>query len=200
MTILLSGFAPFDGEQINPSWEAVRGFAGRSINGHQVAVTQLPVEFHVARELLAVEIVERAPELVLCVGQAGGRSAISLERVAINLADARIADNAGYQPRNQRLIDAAPTAYFAPLDLPLALQTLHGGGIPAEISLSAGSFVCNDVFFGLCHAQATVAPALRGTFLHIPYAPSQVLHRPGVASMAIEDVRRALELLITALS
>jgi len=199
MPILLTGFAPFDGEHINPSWEAVRGFDGREIAGHRIDVQRLPVEFHTAREHLREALLARRYAAVLCIGQAGGRSSISLERVAINLADARMADNANYQPQMQPLIAGAPNAYFAPCRLESALAALHAASIPAEISLSAGSFVCNDVFFGLCHFHATEQASLRGTFVHIPYAPQQVLQRP-LPSMPIEMVQRAIEVLIEGLA
>jgi len=198
MHILLTGFAPFDGEDVNPSWEAVRSFTQRTILGHRISVSRLPVEFHVARELLSVEIAESNPDLVFCLGQAGGRPSLSIERIAINLADARIPDTAGFQPREQRLIEGAPAAYFAPFDCRRAQSLLQEKAIPAEISLSAGSFVCNDVFFGLCHSQANTHPKIRGTFIHIPYSPAQTVNKPGTPSMAIDLVIAALETLIGA--
>jgi pyroglutamyl-peptidase len=191
---LLTGFAPFDGETLNPSWEAVRALDGEEIGGRRVVAVRLPVEFHVARELLAVDLAERQPTRVLCIGQAGGRSAICIERVAINFADARIPDNAGWQPRGQRLLPAAPDGYFAPFDVDAAVAAVRGIGVPCEASLSAGSFVCNDVFFGLCHAAQHAR--IRGTFVHIPYAPVQVITKPEQPSMAIESVSAALRALL----
>ena len=189
-SVLLTGFAPFDREAMNPSWEAVRGFAGQQIAEHAVEILQLPVEFRRAREQLIARLRTQRPALVLCLGQAGGRSSLALERVAINLADARIPDNAGSMPRGQTLVASAPAAFFAPLDLEPARAALLAAGIPCEISLSAGSYVCNDVFYGLCLTQASALTELRGTFVHIPYAPEQVLDKPGVASMSLNLVQR----------
>jgi pyroglutamyl-peptidase len=192
MSVLLTGFDPFDGETINPSWEAVQGFAGKQIAGHSVQVLCLPTEFDHARELLTERLFTMRPALCLCVGQAGGRALISLEKVAINFAHARIADNAGSQPQFECIDVNGPAAYFAPFDFPRALAALSAAGIGAEISLSAGSFVCNDVFYALCQIQKLHLPNLRGTFVHIPYLPEQVIAKPGLPSMPLDVVQKAL--------
>lgn len=192
MTILLTGFDPFGGETTNPSWEAVRALDGATIRGRRVIATQLPTAFGAAGRELVAAIGRHAPKLVLCVGQAGGRAAICFERVALNLVDARIADNAGAQPLDVPVVEGAPAAYFAALPVKAMAAAVRAAGIPAEVSLSAGSFVCNAVFFALAHHIATQAPKLRGGFAHVPYSPEQVRARAGAPSMPIDRVSAAL--------
>lgn len=194
MTILLTGFDPFGGERTNPSWEAVRALRGARVRGSTIAVAQLPTVFGAAERALEAAIARHAPRVVLCVGQAGGRAAVSFERVAVNLIDARIADNAGAQPLDARVVENAPDAYFTGLPVKAMAAAVRAAGIPAEVSLSAGSFVCNAVFFALAHFIATRAPQLRGGFVHIPFAPEQVLERPGAPSMALAQVTQALRI------
>jgi pyroglutamyl-peptidase len=195
--ILLSGFAPFDDETVNPSWEAVLRLAGEDIDGHRVAVVQLPVSFGESLASLRQAIEDLRPGLVLCVGQAGGRSRVSLERVAINLQDARIPDNAGAQPIDEAVEPAGPTAYFSSLPLKAMLRELMLAGIPAEISHSAGTYVCNHVFYGLMHALRD-EPAMRGGFLHVPYIPEQAVRHPGAPSLALDYVVQALRIALRA--
>ncbi len=195
MNILLTGFEPFDGESTNPSWEAVRGFNGQQIAGHPIHCLQLPTEFGKASAILTAALHNLQPKLCLCVGQAGGRALISLEKVAINFRHARISDNAGINSQFQTIDAHQPTAYFANFDFSAALIRLNNAEIPVEMSLSAGAFVCNEVFFTLCQMQS-LYPHLRGCFVHIPYAPLQVLNKPGSPSMPREIVEKALLLLI----
>ena len=197
MNILLTGFEPFDGEATNPSWEAVRGFNAQFISGHRIHCLQLPTEFAKASALLTEQLQTLQPGLCFCVGQAGGRALISLEKVAINFRHARISDNAGLRPEHQTIELNSPAAYFANFDFNDALVRLSDAEIPAEMSFSAGAFVCNEVFYALCQMQA-LWPQLLGTFVHIPYAPEQVLNKPGVPSMPREMVENALLLLIEA--
>lgn len=193
-TILLTGFDPFGGEAENPSWLAVERLRGRLIAGHRVRALRLPTEYARAPAMLRRALRELRPALVLCVGQAGGRSAVSLERVALNLADARIPDNAGARPCDEPLVTGAPPAYFAQLPLKAMAAALREAGIPVEVSQTAGLFVCNAVFFGLCHALATRHAGTRGGFIHVPYLPVQVVARPGVPSMALETMVEALRI------
>jgi len=194
--VLLTGFDPFDKTPVNPSWLAAERLHGARIAGHRVHSLQLPTEYARAPVLLRRAIRELRPALVLCVGQAGGRSAISLERLAVNLADARIPDNAGARPCDQALVDDAPPAYFARLPLKAMAAALRKAGIPVELSQSAGLFVCNAVFFHLCHALATRYRSLHGGFIHVPYLPEQVVERHGVPSMDLETMVRALRICI----
>ncbi len=174
--VLVTGFDPFDGADLNPSWEAARALHGQEIAGHRVMAGQLPTEF--ARSLPALEALMQAhqPRLVLCCGLAGGRPAISLERVAINVQDARIPDNAGAQPVDEPVTaeTGAPAAYFSTLPIKAMRQALQEAGIPAEISQTAGTFVCNQVFYGLMHHLARRGPpGARGGFVHVPWLPGQ---------------------------
>jgi pyroglutamyl-peptidase len=186
--ILLTGFEPFEQEPLNPSWEAVRALDGWSCAGARVAARQLPCVFGTALQVLDQLIAELKPVLVICVGQAGGRSQLSVERVAINIDDARIADNAGRQPIDQPIYDDGPTAYFSTLPIKGVVKAMRAAGIPAEVSQTAGTFVCNHVFYGLMHRLAAHAPEVRGGFIHIPYIPSQAARHPGQPSLALETV------------
>lgn len=191
-TILLTGFAPFGGEPSNPSWDAVVRLDGARIGGHRVAARLLPVEFGASLRALRRALRETAPALVLCVGQAGGRAQLSLERVAINLADARIPDNAGASPVDAPIVADGPAAYFTTLPVKAMLAALRWGGIPAEVSQTAGTYVCNEVFYGLMHALRN--RRVRGGFLHIPYSPAQAARHPGAPAMATETVVAGLRI------
>jgi pyroglutamyl-peptidase len=189
--ILLTGFDPFDGETVNPSWEAVRALHGRRVGGHLVVARQLPTEFAASLRLLKAAMRELRPMIVLGVGQAGGRPQLSLERVAINLQDARIPDNAGAQPIDEPVIAGAPAAYFSTLPLKSMLGALHGAGLPAEISHSAGTYVCNHIAYAMLHLAAE-RRGVRAGFIHIPYLPTQAASLRGAASMAQAEVERGL--------
>jgi pyroglutamyl-peptidase len=194
--ILLTGFAPFGGEDVNPSWDAVVQLDGERLDGHRIVARCLPVEFDASLEALQAALHETSPVLVLCVGQAGGRTQLSLERVAINVDDARIPDNAGAAPVDEPIVDDGPAAYFATLPIKAMLAALREAGIPAEVSQTAGTYVCNHVFYGLMHAlQAT---PVRGGFLHIPYAPAQVARNPGAPSLSPDVVVTALRIALRA--
>ncbi|MCK7594872.1 pyroglutamyl-peptidase I [Pseudomarimonas salicorniae] len=192
--VLLTGFEPFDGEAVNPSWEAVQAHEGREIAGHRIETLCLPVCFGESLGALR-RALRRRPALVLAVGQAGGRAAIGIERVAINVDDARIPDNAGAQPIDCPVIRGAPAAYFARLPIKALRAELVAAGIPAEISHSAGTFVCNHVFFGLMHALRR-RPGVRAGFVHVPYSPAQAARHPGAPSLPVERVSAALERMV----
>jgi pyroglutamyl-peptidase len=189
--ILLTGFDPFDGETVNPSWEAVRALHGRRVGGYLVVARQLPTEFAASLRLLKAAMRELKPAIVLGVGQAGGRPQLSLERVAINLQDARIPDNAGAQPIDEPVIAGAPAAYFSTLPLKSMLAALHDAGLPAGISHSAGTYVCNHIAYAMLHLAAEKR-GVRAGFIHIPYLPEQAAGLRGAASMAQPEVERAL--------
>lgn len=192
-TILLTGFDPFGGETINPSWEAVRTFDGRRIRGHRIVARQLPTEFAGSLRALKKAVREVAPVIVLGVGQAGGRSQLSIERVAINLQDARIPDNAGAQPVDEPVIADGPAAYFCTLPIKALLSSLRANGIPTEISQTAGTYVCNHIAYAALHL-ASKKRGVRAGFIHIPYLPEQAAAFPGTASMALSEVIRALDI------
>jgi pyroglutamyl-peptidase len=194
-TVLLTGFAPFGGEDVNPSWEAVRALQGARIGGHRIEARCLPVVFGGSLAALRRAISDTRPVLVVCVGQAGGRAALSLERVAINVDDARIPDNAGARPVDAAIAARGPAAYFSTLPLKRLRRDLERAGIPVEISQTAGTFVCNHVFYGLMHALRRQR-GLRGGFVHIPYSPEQVAGRAGVPSLPVGTVAMALRRIV----
>lgn len=201
MNVLLTGFEPFDQDAINPSWEAVQALDGWRCAGAVVHARRISCVFGASLRELDAAIDEVQPHLVLCVGQAGGRSEITPERIAINVDDGRICDNAGCQPIDAPVVPGAPAAYFASLPIKAMVRDLRAAGIPAAVSNTAGTFVCNHLFFGLMHriASRPVAPGMRGGFVHIPYLPQQVALRPGLAglpAMAIETVVAGLRIAV----
>jgi pyroglutamyl-peptidase len=199
--VLLTGFAPFGGEPVNPSQEIARALDGATLAGQRVIGAVLPTEFARALPALYDLLDAHRPTLVLATGQAGGRAGISLERVAINLIDARIADNAGAQPIDVPVVENAPKAYFSTLPLKAMLARLRAAGLPAAISYSAGTFVCNQVFFGLAHRLAKRRRGTRGGFVHVPYLPEQAARHAPAPAMPLADmiaaVRLCLEVALT---
>jgi pyroglutamyl-peptidase len=191
--ILLTGFDPFGGENINPSWEAVRALHGRRIGGHRVVARLLPTEFAASLRMLKAAVRETAPAILLGVGQAGGRERLSIERVAINLQDARIPDNTGAQPIDLPVIAGAPAAYFSTLPVKAMLAALREHGLPASLSHTAGTYVCNHVAYAMLHL-ATTRRGVRAGFMHIPYLPEQAARLRGAPSMALGDMVRGLEI------
>lgn len=192
-TVLLTGFEPFGGDTVNPSWEAVRALDGRDIQGHRVVARRLPTAFSSAPSALRAALRETAPAAAIAVGLAGGREGISLERVAINLIDARIPDNAGAQPVDVPIVRGGGNALFTRLPVKAALAALHGAGIPAHLSYTAGTYVCNEVFYALIHAlRRRQTPA---GFVHVPWLPEQA-SRHGQPGMTLADTRRALEIIV----
>ena len=194
-TVLITGFEPFGGEVVNPSWEAVRVLQGARIGGHRIETRCLPVVFGEAMTRLRKALAETKPVLVLCIGQAGGRAQISLERIAINIDDARTSDNAGNSPNDTAIIADGPAGYFSTLPIRRLLAELHRAGIPAEISQSAGTYVCNHVFYGLMHCLRKRG-SVRGGFVHIPYSPEQAARHPGAPSLPTETVTAALKIAV----
>lgn len=191
-SILLTGFEPFAGESINPSWEAVRRLHGARIGEHLVQARCLPVTFGGAVDALEAARCELQPAIVLAVGQAGGRGGLSFERIAVNLIDARIADNAGAQPIDQPVIEGAPAAYFATLPVKAMRAAVEQAGIAAELSCSAGCFVCNAVFFALMHRLVGDA-SCRGGFVHVPWLPEQAMQRAGEPSLPLDALVHGIE-------
>ena len=195
--VLLTGFEPFAGERINPSAELVRVLNGEVVNGHRIVTAILPVAFAATLPALEALLETHRPVLVLATGQAGGRSEISIERVAANLIDARIADADGAQPIDEAVIAEAPAAYFSTLPVKAMLARLRALGIPAALSQTAGSYVCNQVFYALAHLVATRYRDTRAGFIHVPWLPEQVARHHGQPSMALETmvagVRAAIE-------
>ena len=194
-TVLLTGFEPFNGATINPSWEAARALDGWSGPGFAVVGRQLPCAFGTALDVLRGAIAEIRPDIVIAVGQAGGRSEISLERVAINVDDATIRDNAGAQPVDTPVVADGPAAYFGTLPVKAIVRALRLRGFPSGVSQTAGTFVCNHVFYGLMHQ--TVGQPVRAGFIHVPFLPEQAADRPErPPSMALRDIVDALRIAV----
>ncbi|MDG0898664.1 pyroglutamyl-peptidase I [Pseudomonas sp. GD03721] len=197
-TILLTGFEPFGGERLNASWEVVRGLDGQKIGlGHRVVSALLPCTFTDSLLRLDQLLALHQPDIIVAVGQAGGRAVVLLERVAINLQDASIPDNAGRQPTDQLILEGGPAAYFTTLPVKAIATRLRVYGIPVEISLSAGAYVCNSLFYSLMHAVSTLPRSVRAGFVHIPYLPGQAANKANAPSMAESVVTQALRLALS---
>ena len=200
-TVLLTGFEPFNGATINPAWEAVRALEGWQGDGFQVEVRQLPCVFGDAIEDLTALIDELHPDVVIAVGQAGGRPDISVERVAINVDDASILDNGGQQPVDTAIAADGPAAYFSTLPIKAIVHALRERGLVAGVSQTAGTFVCNHVFYGLMHHAATQSQPqsqpMKAGFIHVPFLPEQVAARlDAPPSMALEDIIAGVKLAV----
>ncbi|MCZ4058976.1 pyroglutamyl-peptidase I [Pantoea sp. LMR881] len=195
-TVLMTAFEPFGGEDINPSWEAVRALEGKQIAGATIVTRQLPVVFSTVSEVLYRALDEVKPDAIISVGQAGGRSDITVERIGINVDDARIPDNAGKQPIDEAIVADGPAAYFSRLPIKAIVAAVREAGIPASVSQTAGTFTCNRVMYSLLHWLHTQGNPARGGFIHIPYLPEQAAHHPGAPSMSLASVIQALEIAV----
>ena len=198
--VLVTGFEPFGDAVINPSWLVARALHGRQIAGHAIVAARLPTVFGQSAALLSTLVQRHRPALVLCLGLAAGRTAISLERVAINVDDARIPDNTGSQPLDEAVVVGAPTAYFSRLPVKAMLQAIRDAGVAAELSNTAGTFVCNHVFYALMHLLATRRghQPTQGGFVHLPCLPEQAAAQGAGATMALDDMARGLTAAIRA--
>ncbi len=197
--ILLTGFEPFGGEDVNPSWLIASALDGESIAGRRVVALRLPTEFRRSLRVLRAGLARQAPALVVALGQAGGRAELSVERVAINVDDARIPDNAGAQPIDATIVRGGPAAHFSTLPVKAIVAALRARGVPAAVSQTAGTFVCNHVFYGLQHALS--GRRVRSGFVHVPSLPEQAAARPGEPSLPlatmVDGVREALRVAAT---
>lgn len=191
--VLLTGFDPFAGASVNPSWQAVVALDNEVLAGHTIIAALLPTAFEASLQVLGKLLRLHKPALVICVGQAGGRVALSLERAALNICDARIADNAGSQPIDVPVIQNGPAAYFSTLPIKAMLQALKDAGIAVEVSQTAGTFVCNHVFYALMHKlkSRVQSQSVRGGFIHVPYLPEQ-----GSPSMPLQEMIRGLRIAV----
>lgn len=192
--LLITGFDPFGGESINPSWEAVKELPDH-IGEYQITKLEIPTVFGVAAGKILTAAAELKPDVILSVGQAGGRKAITPEVIGINLQEAGIPDNAGNQPVNQPVVPGGPDGYFSTVPIRDMVNTIRLEDIPAALSYSAGAFVCNDVLYTLLHHFN--GTDTRVGFIHVPYLPQQAT--AGQPSMAQEQIVRALTLAISAL-
>lgn len=197
MKVLVTGFEPFGGATINPALEAVRRLPSR-IAGAEVVTAQIPVVFGKGPAAVEAAIDAERPDVVLCIGQAGGRSHVTPEFVGINYANARIPDNEGNQPVG-RLEPDGPDAYFATVPVFAMVDAARAAGVPAAVSYTAGTFCCNEVLYELLHCLATRHPGVRGGFVHVPYASEQALSMgEGTASMSVDTMVAGLAAMIGA--
>ena len=182
--LLITGFDPFGGEAVNPSWEAVRRLS-EEIGSYRLTRLQIPTVFDKAAQTVLDAAAQLTPHVILCIGQAGGRSAVTPEAVAINLREARIADNEGFQPVNEPVIANGPAAYFATVPVRRMVKAMKDAGFPARLSYSAGAYVCNDVLYTLLHALRDTP--IQVGFIHVPFLPQQ-----GTPNMELDQITRAL--------
>ncbi|MFH5880655.1 pyroglutamyl-peptidase I [Arthrobacter sp. NA-172] len=197
--ILLTGFEPFGGDSTNPSWTAV--LVAQDIlraEGHEVEALELPCVFGESASVLQEAMERLRPELVICTGLAGGRDRLSLERVAINCDDARIPDNAGNQPIDEEVVGGGPAAYFSTLPVKSALRALQIAGIRAEVSQTAGTYVCNHVFYALMHwlSSTPVAAQARGGFIHVPYDEARLPQGSAAPAMSVRDMGEGIAVVV----
>lgn len=192
--VLLTGFDPFGDDKINPALEAVKQLEGKILSGGLEIITQeVPTVFHESIDAVKKAIDTHKPDVVICVGQAGGRTQITMERVAINVDDARIPDNRQKQPIDEQIVEDGPVAYWSTLPIKRIVRDMREAAIPAAVSNTAGTFVCNHLFYGLMNYLATEAPKIRGGFIHIPFIPAQTADKDA-PSLSLETIVRGLEI------
>lgn len=195
--VLITGFDPFGGEKINPALEAVKKI-NSNIAGAEVIKVEIPTVFRKSLEKLEEAIVTNKPDIVICIGQAGGRFDITPERVAINLDDARIKDNDGNQPLDISIFEDGENAYFSNLPIKAMVEEMRSNGIPSSVSNTAGTFVCNHVMYGLLYMLDKKFDNIKGGFIHVPFIPSQAVTKGNVPSMSLEHITKGLECAIKA--
>ena len=197
-TILITGFDPFGGEKVNPALEAVKSLPSK-IRGAEIAWVEIPTVFYKASKVLEAEIEKYQPDVVLCIGQAGGRASLTPERVAINQDDARIPDNQGNQPIDTPIREDGQAAYFSTLPIKAMVKAIKEEGLPATVSNTAGTFVCNHLMYQALYLADKKFPNMRAGFMHIPYMTEQVVNKPNTASMCLTDIVRGIEAAIGAI-
>jgi pyroglutamyl-peptidase len=197
MKLLITGFDPFGNENINPAWEAVKLLPSK-IEGVEVIKLQIPTVFKKSINTILEGAKDHKPDVIICVGQAGGRYDLTVERVAINLDDARIKDNEGNQPIDEPVYADGADAYFTSLPLKAMVEEIQKNNIPASISNTAGTYVCNHVMYGVLYHIEKYALAKKGGFIHVPFIPQQVLDKKNMPSMDLKCIARGLEVAIRA--
>ena len=191
MKILVTGFDPFGKDTINPSIEAVKRLPDK-INGVKIIKLEIPTKINESAILVQETIEQVKPDYVLHIGQAGGRHEITPERVAINIDDASIADNAGNQPIDQVIQKDGESAYFSSLPVKAMVQYMREEGVASSISNTAGTFVCNHIMYQTLHFVSKTHPTIQAGFIHIPFLPEQVVERQNVISMTLDDIVRGI--------
>ncbi len=199
MRILLTGFEPFGGDLVNASEEAVRALAGWRPEGVALGIAVLPVSAARLEGAVRAAIAGHRADAVLLAGEAGSRAEMSVERVAINVIDARIPDNDGAQPIDVPVVAGGPAAYLASAPIKAIAAAARAGGIPAAISNTAGTFLCNAALYLACHLAATEFPGIRAGFIHVPLLPEQAARRPGASSMGLATIIAGLRIAVETL-
>ena len=200
MKLLLTAFDPFGGSPINPALEAVKLVADK-VGDVEIVKLEVPTVFGKSVATVAAKMAEVKPDAVLCIGQAGGRYDLTPERVAINLDDARIQDNEGNQPIDVAIFEDGAPAYFSNLPIKAMVAKIREAGLPASVSNTAGTFVCNHLMYGVLYHIAKSYPGVKGGFMHVPFVPSQTVNRPTPApSMCEQDIARGIEAAIAAIA
>lgn len=197
MKVLITGFDPFGGEKVNPALEAVKALPD-NIAGAEVIKIEIPTVFRKSLERIEENIIKHNPDIVISVGQAGGRFGVTPERVAINIDDARIEDNEKNQPLDITIFEDGENAYFSNLPIKAMVKEMKDNGIPSAVSNTAGTFVCNHVMYGILYMIDKKYPGVKGGFIHVPYTPAQVIDKPEKPSMSVNDIAKGLELCIKA--
>ncbi|APX71396.1 pyroglutamyl-peptidase I [Companilactobacillus allii] len=198
MKILVTGFDPFGTDKINPAIEAVKKLPD-NISGAEIIKLEIPTIFNKCAEVVHKKIEEVKPDYVLDIGQAGGRFALTPERVAINFDDGRIKDNAGYQPRNTPIHEDGQNAYFTQLPVKAMATAIQNAGLPSYVSTTAGTYVCNHIMYQVQYFIDKDFPDLKAGFMHIPFLPDQVVDRPGTACLSLDDDVRGITAAIEAI-
>ena len=198
MKVLVTGFDPFGGEKLNPALEAIKSLPSE-IRGAEVRWLEVPTVFYKSAKILEEEIRIYQPDIVLCIGQAGGRKGLTPERVAINQDDARIQDNEGNQPIDLPIRPDGASAYFSSLPIKAMVQAIKEEGLPASVSNTAGTFVCNHLMYQVLYLVEKEFPTIKAGFMHIPYMMEQVVNRPTTPAMSLVDIRRGIEAAIGAI-
>ena len=198
MKVLVTGFDPFGGEKLNPALEAIKSLPSE-IQGAEVRWLEVPTVFYKSAKILEEEIRLYQPDIVLCVGQAGGRKGLTPERVAINQDDARIPDNEGNQPIDRPIQLDGPPAYFSSLPIKAMVQAIKEEGLTASVSNTAGTFVCNHLMYQVLYLVEKEFPNIKAGFMHIPYMAEQVVDKPHTPAMDLVDIVRGIEAAIRAI-
>ncbi len=197
MKILVTAFDPFGGEKTNPALEAVKALPS-TIAGADIVKLEVPTVFGTSLAVVEAAMARELPDAVVSVGQAGGRFGITPERIAINLSDAPLEDNAGKAPVDEAVAAGGPAAYFSTLPVKAMVKALVDAGIPASLSNSAGTFVCNQLMYGVLHRVSRSHPGMLAGFIHVPCIPEQVVNKPNTPSMALADIVRGLTICLEA--
>lgn len=198
MKILVTGFDPFGGEKINPAIESVKKL-NDEIAGAKIIKLEIPTVCHESLRVIDEAISKYDPDVILSIGQAGGRSDITVERIGINIDDCRIPDNAGNQIIDEPVFEDGPAAYFVNLPIKAMVAKIQKCQIPASVSNTAGTFVCNHVTYGVRHLIETKYPGKKSGFIHIPFLPQQVIDKKNMPSMSLNTIVTGLTAAIEAI-